>query len=178
MIRSKSCLLFWALLFSLMVSSPAFSSCSAPANAIEAENCLPGNNSDEWETGPWDSSIQGFATDISVNPGQTVNFKINSTASNYTITIYRMGYYAGNGARKVATVTPSVRLPQSQPACLTDAQTNLFDCGNWAISASWAVPSTAVSGIYFAHLVRPDTGGDSHIFFIVRNDSKIGRAHV
>src|SRR4051794_18684121 len=61
-------------------------------------------------------------------------------------------------------------LPQSQPACLTDSTTRLLDCGNWAISASWAVPSTAVSGIYFALLTRSDTGGKSQIFFVVRND--------
>ena len=45
-------------------------------------------------------------------------------------------------------------LPQNQPACLTDATTGLIDCGNWAVSASWAVPADAVSGIYFAKLVR------------------------
>jgi hypothetical protein len=33
------------------------------------------------------------------------------------------------------------------------------------------VPATATSGIYFAHLIRTDTGGDSHIVFIVRNDA-------
>ena len=42
------------------------------------------------------------------------------------------------------------------------------------MSASWTVPSTAVSGLYIAHLVRDDAqdpGGESQIFFIVRNDS-------
>ena len=32
----------------------------------------------------------------------------------------------------------------------------LFDCGNWAVSASWAVPREAVSGVYMARLVRED----------------------
>ena len=87
------------------------------------------------------------------------------------IDIYRLGYYAGLGARKVATVTPSVSLPQNQPACLTDATTGLVDCGNWAVSASWAVPATATSGIYIGKLVRPDTGGSSHMVFVVRDDT-------
>ena len=82
-----------------------------------------------------------------------------------------MGYYGGFGARKIATVTPSATLPQNQPACLTNATTGLIDCGNWAVSASWAVPSTAVSGIYFARVNRLDTGGASHIVFVVRDDS-------
>jgi len=58
-----------------------------------------------------------------------------------------------------------------KPSCLTQANTGLVDCGNWAVSASWPVPSTATSGIYFAKLVRADTGGASHIVFIVRNDA-------
>ena len=139
-----------------------------------AENCLPGNSSSEWDVGvgsAGDLTIQGFATDISVNQGSTVFFKINTPASAYTINIYRVGYYSGMGARKVATIAPSAHLPQSQPPCNTDASTGLIDCGNWAVSASWQVPTTATSGIYFAHLIRNDTGGDSHIVFIVRNDS-------
>ena len=67
---------------------------------------------------------------------------------------------------------PTASLPQSQPACKNDtAPTGLIDCGNWAVSASWAVPSTAVSGLYIAHLVRNDTGGSSLIPFVVRNDA-------
>jgi hypothetical protein len=148
--------------------------CANPANAIVAENCLTGSPSSQWDTNNSDAgdlTIQGFATDISANQGSTVNFKIKTNASAYTIDIYRMGYYGGMGARKVASVTPSAHLPQTQPACLGDTTTGLTDCGNWAISASWPVPVAAVSGVYFAHLVRTDTGGDSHIVFIVRNDS-------
>ena len=55
-----------------------------------------------------------------------------------------MGYYSGAGARKIASVTPSATLPQNQPNCLTNAATGLIDCGNWAVSASWQVPTTAV----------------------------------
>ena len=39
------------------------------------------------------------------------------------------------------------------------------------MSASWTVPSNAVSGLYLAHLVRNDTGGSSLIPFVVRNDA-------
>ena len=82
-----------------------------------------------------------------------------------------MGYYDGDGARKVATVQPSASLPQSQPACDEEASTGLIDCGNWAESASWEVPAEAVSGIYFAKLVRTDQPSEgSHILFVVRDD--------
>ena len=138
-------------------------------NPIVCENTFPGNTG--WDPGNGDSTIQGFATDISVNVGQTVFFKVNTNAGNYHVDIYRMGYYGGAGARKLTTISPSVALPQKQPACLTDSKTNLLDCGNWALSASWQVPSTATSGLYFANLVRTDTGGTSQVFWVVRNDA-------
>ena len=151
------------------VTLHAQSSCGPLVNPIVCENQKTGNASSEWDiSGSGDSSIQGFATNISVTPGQTESFKIDTSSNNYTIGIYRMGYYGGMGARKVATITPSATLPQNQPNCLTNAATGLVDCGNWAVSASWLVPADAVSGIYFALLTRVDTGGQSHIFFIVR----------
>jgi N,N-dimethylformamidase beta subunit-like, C-terminal/Domain of unknown function (DUF4082)/Bacterial Ig-like domain (group 2)/Bacterial Ig domain len=154
----------------LLASGMSYASCTAPQNAIEAENCNPGTN--EFDvSGSGDPTIQGFATDISVNVGQTINFKINTTASSYHIDIYRIGYYAGTGGRLITTIQPSAKLPQAQPACLTDSTTQLYDCGNWGVSASWTVPATAVSGVYVAAPVRTDTGGASQILFIVRNDS-------
>jgi hypothetical protein len=147
--------------------------CGSPPNAIVAENCKPGSPKSEWDIqGDGDPSIQGFATDISVNQGGTVDFKVKTDATNYRLDIYRIGYYAGNGARKVATVEPSAALPQSQPECLTDSASGLVDCGNWAVSASWNVPAGAASGIYFAKLLREDgQSGASHVTFIVRDDS-------
>ena len=68
---------------------------------------------------------------------------------------------------------PSAALPQTQPPVPDRFDTTgLIDCGNWAVSASWTVPATAVSGVYIAHLVRDDTGGDSQILFVVRDDSQ------
>jgi hypothetical protein len=160
------------MMFALPTHAQTFGCSPAMANDIVCENSKPGNPSSEWDvSGAGDLTIQGFATDISVNQGQTIFFKINTNAAAYTIGIYRIGYYGGNGARKIATLAPSATLPQTQPPCITDNATHLVDCGNWAVSASWQVPSNATSGVYIAHLIRNDTGGDSHIVFIVRNDT-------
>ncbi len=140
--------------------------------SIASENALTGNLPSEWDVnGIGDPSIQGFATDFSVNRGTTVQFKINTTASAYHIDIYRLGYYGGRGARKVATINPSASLPQIQPAFVSDPATGLVDCGNWAVSASWAVPASATSGVYIARPARTDNSGASHIIFIVRDDA-------
>jgi fibronectin type 3 domain-containing protein len=151
----------------------AAAACDPPITSVIAcENSKPGNPPSEWDvSGSGSSAIQGFATDMSVDQGETVRFKVSTPATAYRLDIYRMGYYGGAGARKVASVTPSVPLPQTQPACLFDAATRLTDCGNWAESASWTVPTAAVSGIYLAKLVRTDgTSGSSHIVFVVRDD--------
>ena len=153
-----------------VLAGVAVSSCSSPVNPIEAENCNVGTTG--WEVdGLGDLTIQGFATDISVDAGQAISFKISTPATSYHIDIYRMGYYGGTGGRYITTIQPSATLPQTQPACLTDVTTQLYDCGNWGISASWTVPSDAVSGIYIAAPVRNDTGGASQIVFVVRNDA-------
>jgi len=150
--------------------------CDPPiTNPIVCENSKTGNPASEWEvSGSGDSSIQGFATDISVNKGQTVSFKIRTVSPDYRVDIYRLGYYNGLGARKVATIQPSASLPQNQPSCLSNSGTGLVDCGNWGVSASWPVPADAVSGIYLARPVREDSGNvgkASHIPFIVRDDN-------
>jgi len=165
-----------AALTAVLLALQAGAARAACGNPVACENQLPGAAPSSWQvTGIGDSTIQGYATQFSVNVGQTEYFKIDTPSSNYHIDILRLGYYGGDGARVVAAdIRPSVSLPQSQPACLTDSATGLIDCGNWSVSASWTVPSTAVSGVYIAHLVRDDAqdpGGDSQIPFVVRNDA-------
>jgi len=141
------------------------------SNPIPAENQLAGNPQSEWDvSGSGDATIQGFATDISVNKGSTISFKVTTPASvTFNMNIYRLGYYQGNGARRVAQLTGFAG--RVQPACLTDSTTGLYDCGNWTVNATWNVPATAVSGIYVAKVIRGDTGGASHIVFVVRDDA-------
>src|SRR5262245_33914919 len=157
-------------LFTVTAVTPnvaAFAACAPGSNPVVCENTLAGNPSTEWDVaGAGDPSIQGFATDISVNIGETARFKVKTDATAYRLDIYRIGYYAGMGARRVATVRPSIALPQSQPSCLGDAPTGLVDCGTWIESAAWVVPLVAVSGVYVAKIVREDgVPGASHIVF-------------
>lgn len=134
--------------------------CTAPTNEIIAENCRPGNDSTDWDiNGAGDPTIQGFPTEMSVQPGDAISFKIKTPATKYRVDVFRLGYYAGKGARKVATLQPAAPLPQVQPECAHEYDTRLFDCGNWAVSATWRVPADAVSGVYIARPVREDPGG-------------------
>jgi hypothetical protein len=148
------------------------SSCGANINPIVCENSLPGSPKDDWFVGGTYGDIAGYGTAASVASGGSLPFKVLTSAASYEIDIYRLGWYQGNGARKIATVLPSVHQPQAQPNCLTDASSGLVDCGNWAVSATWQVPSTAVSGMYIANFSRTDgTPGENQFPFIVRNDA-------
>ncbi|THK39034.1 DUF4082 domain-containing protein [Ensifer sp. MPMI2T] len=146
---------------------------AATPNKIVLENMKQGNPISEWGIdGDGDSSIQGFATQISTNVGQTVDFKIATDSTRYRIDIYRLGYYGGDGARLVASIDKSLTSAQIQPHPIVDMSRGLIDAGNWSVSASWAIPSDAVSGVYIAKLVRLDgSGGASHVPFIVRDDT-------
>jgi hypothetical protein len=145
---------------------------AAVPNSVANENALPGSPETEWGSYE-DDSIEGFATQFSVNAGETVQFKIKTNSNNYRIRIFRMGWYQGLGARLIATVNPSVSLPQNQPAPATDPATGLVDCGTWNVSASWAVPASALSGVYTARFERLDQPGvDNRTLFVVRNDGR------
>src|SRR5215470_14626424 len=94
-------------LLSLVSVRPAAaaSPCGPPMTSVIAcENTLPGDPPSDWqESGSGDATIQGFATSMSVNVGQTESFKIKTPATSYHIDILRIGYYQGDGARKVAS---------------------------------------------------------------------------
>src|SRR5262249_28529726 len=130
-------------------------------NAIVQENQLTGTPQSQWNivTGSGNPNLQGFATDISVQTGQTISFKIKDVNQGaYNINIYRAGYYQSDGARLVATIPSSQALQINQPAPISDPTTGEVDAGNWSVAASWTAidPTTsqnATSGIYFANLV-------------------------
>ena len=153
-------------------SSAAAQDSSSCANPVACENQQQGTPQSTWDVSSYSTSIQGFSDPFSVNIGNSINFKINSPASSYAIDIYRMGYYGGDGARKITSLTPDISVSQNQPACSTNTVTGLVDCGNWGVSATWNVPSTAVSGVYFARIYRTDgTSGANQIPFVVTDNS-------
>ena len=155
------------------LAAPQETTLTGTPNEIALENAKQGTPESEWGIeGDGSANIQGFATEISTNVGGRVDFKIATDSTNYRIDIYRLGYYGGMGARKVATINQQLSSAQVQPHPIVDMSRGLIDAGNWSVSAGWQIPADAVSGVYIAKLVRQDgTEGASHIPFIVRDDS-------
>ena len=148
---------------------------SPPApNPVACENEKPGTRAERLAGhGAGDSTIQGYATSMSVNKRRARS----ASRSRPRLRVPHRHLPAGllPGQRRAAAgrehPAHARACPQTQPACLTHASTGLIDCGNWGVSASWTVPAAAVSGVYIARLVRNDTGGASQIPFVVRDDA-------
>jgi methionine-rich copper-binding protein CopC len=166
--------LFCVTAFIVAPTSPAqaIGPCDAGGNVITCENSKPGNPRSEWDIDPQGTTVEGYGSQMSVNVGQGIDFKIRSAATALRVDVYRMGYYQGNGARKVATVAANTTVSRNQPSCPENTTTGMVSC-NWGTVANWTVPADAVSGIYFAHVVRTDNGtnDDTHIVFVVRDDA-------
>ena len=65
-----------------------------------------------------DSTIQGYATSMSVNVGGTIRFKVKTPPA-YHIDILPAGLLPGQRRPpQQANVRPTASLPQTQPACL------------------------------------------------------------
>jgi hypothetical protein len=147
------------------ISLPA----SGPAdNRIVQENQLPGT--DSWQApGVYNGThLAAYTSSASVNAGQPVDIYINNTQGGLLhLTLYRLGYYQGHGARLVATY-PAIS-PGPQPACLRDATTGLVSCP-WIRSFTIYTNPNWVSGIF---LLRIDAahGLLALTYFVVRNDA-------
>ena len=142
-------------------------------NPIIDENQLAGTPQSAWDALDG-GTIEGFAQEFSVNKGETVHFKIDifsaPTPVPFTVKIYRIGWYQGKGARFITDLGNSL-MGQTQPASTLDPVTGKVDCNNWAVSASWTVPTSATSGVYIARLDCPSNGGSTIMVFVVRDDA-------
>jgi hypothetical protein len=142
------------------------------ANAIQLENAKQG---DPFDISPEaDGEIEGYASATSINRGESINLFVNTTESSYTIEVFRMGWYGGDGARRM--LGPVVRTGVRQIIPAPDSLGRI-EC-NWTSPFTIAVPNTPdptdwASGIYIARLTAGTSGKQKGIVFVVRDDARI-----
>jgi hypothetical protein len=151
---------------------PVARRCSS-GNPIVLENCYPGAstwNVRNTRTVP-DAGIEGYAAAQSIDRGESVALKVStSAATTFDVEVWRMGDYAGAGARLLSTM---VGLPgTAQPACTKDATTGLVDCASWSTSTTLSTTASWPTGMYLLRLVRKDNGADYHVLLAVRDDAR------
>lgn len=136
---------------------------------IADENTKEGAYGGEWSiSGAGDTSNVGFARQFSVDAGETVEFSCHGSGS--VIDIYRIGYYGGLGWRRVAQIS-NTATSQPDPNTIPDSSGGV-ECSNWSVTASWEVPSSALSGLFIGVYRNASLSNASYIPFIVRNDSR------
>jgi hypothetical protein len=152
---------------------------SARRNAIQVENSKPG--SPGWAAGLKDSStqvtnapIQGYASEISVLPGQAVHVHVDvHPAARYRIDVYRLGWYGGSGARLLACIPGCGRssLGRTHAIPAADPATGEL-AAHWPVSARIRIPRAWVSGYYIAKLEVTSgrrRGKANYVPFVVRS---------
>ena len=124
-------------------------------------------------------SIEGFSTQFSVGPGETVQFKVNDRSVPplpYSADDLSPGLVPGRGsAARRAAADPgsddsaaSVRDEVHRRVGASARRSEQFrDCSNWITSAQWTVPLDAVSGVYLAKFTTA-SGAAGHAIFVVR----------
>ena len=151
------------------IVSPVRSLADSP---ITRENARPGGT--DWIlTDPADHEVEGYASATSIQRGDKLHFHIHSTDPRITVAIYRMGWYAGAGAR---LVQGGISLPGGrQPMPSADPVTGLIEC-DWQVSYTLNTatddPGEWLSGIYLAKLTGTSSGKQSYIIFVVREDDR------
>jgi hypothetical protein len=148
---------------------------AAPAaNPIVQENQRPGTR--DWmlrETRvepasryrcPW---IEGYCSHRSVRAGDTVTFHVSTNPpSQFTLDIFRSGYYGRTGGRLVKQLGEFSGRIQPEPLI---APKRLRKC-EWEASAELQIPHDWTSGVYLGKLTAIASGLESYLIFIVRDD--------
>jgi hypothetical protein len=132
------------------------------------ENAKTGTSAWRLSNPATNREIEGYASATSVNRGQQINFYVNTASSSYTIDVYRMGWYGGQGGRQVAGPVTLSGTSQSIPT--PNSTTGLTSC-NWINPYTLTTSVNWTSGYYLAKLTATNNGKQSYIIFVVRDDS-------
>jgi uncharacterized repeat protein (TIGR01451 family) len=138
------------------------------ANPVQTENALAGTTAWQLTNPATNREIEGYASLTSVAQGSQIGFFVSTADSTYTLAVYRMGFYAGNGGRLMTSSTLTGRV-QATPTA--DPLSGLAEC-NWTQSMALTIPASWISGVYLAKLTGLTSGKQSYIVFVVREDSR------
>ncbi|MFI5640929.1 N,N-dimethylformamidase beta subunit family domain-containing protein [Streptomyces goshikiensis] len=141
---------------------------------VKAENARPGN-ADWTVTKPGPArAVEGFADKVSVLPGESFGLHVSTTAPRFTVSAYRMGWYAGARARLVwrSEALPGARQPE-----------HTVDPGTRMVRTRWARTTTVETkdwpeGSYLLRLDAQGGEGQRFVPLTVRSATTAGRTVV
>ncbi|MFD5424381.1 N,N-dimethylformamidase beta subunit family domain-containing protein [Streptomyces sp. NPDC127084] len=138
---------------------------------VREENLRPGAS--DWRIahpGPA-RAIEGFADHPSVPAGQPAVLRVSTTATSYTVSAYRMGWYGGTLAR---LVWRSARLPgRTQPPPSNETATRTVHC-DWRRTLEIDT-SGWPEGCYLLRLDAGEGQAQRYVPLTIRSSSAAGR---
>jgi hypothetical protein len=142
-------------------------------NPIQAENRKPGAPAGWLRPPAGGRVIEGYASAVSALPGDAVALHVSTVpAARYRVVVYRLGWYQGLGARRIACLPSCTGDEQGSPRTVPspDPNTGRLDAG-WPATDTLRVRSDAVSGYYLIEFVLttgPNTGDAGLTYLVVR----------
>jgi len=121
-----------------------------------------------WPGQPLDARSRATPPSAAHQAAKGLNFTSIRRAPSYTVEIFRMGWYRGQGARRIwgPITAPGLRQPIPAP----DPETGLVDC-DWQSQVSTAVGSDGRSGVYLAKLKESVGHCQSYVIFVVTDNN-------
>jgi hypothetical protein len=139
---------------------------------IASENKRPGTRAWLLSAPATAHEIEGYASSTSVNLGDTIRFYVSTVDPSFSIEIFRLGWYGGEGARSMG---PPVSLPGGlEMMPVPDSTTWFVECQwspSWELTIPAGDPLAWPSGVYLAKLTAQQ-GKQSYIPFVVRDDQR------
>jgi hypothetical protein len=156
------------------VACVAFLDAASGQNLIQQENSQPGTTAWQLTNPAYNRQIEGYASLTSVPVDGDIDLLVNTQDANYSLTVYRMGWYGGKGGRKVLGPQTLAGVQQVMPTA--DPVTGLIEC-QWTNPFHIHVPTSWVSGIYLVKLHGNTSGKESYITFTVRDTRDAALSH-
>ena len=157
-----------------------FGQSSVSNDLIQAENAKPGTR--DWlltktHTVPGKINkildngrckvIEGYCSANSIRAGETLRIMVSTNPeSAFKLEVFRTGYYGGAGARLVKTFDSIKGKTQPDPPV---GENFVREC-QWEPSVEFDVPKDWLSGVYLGKMTAKESGIQSYIIFIVRDD--------
>src|SRR5258705_2145653 len=152
-------------------------------NVITRENAQQGTQ--KWQiSSSYEAltEIQSYTSATSVTPGDSLTFYVSTAneGDDYTIEIYRLGWYHGDGARLMASKVGLKGQAQGYynwhthtlsncNSCHVDKSTRLVEA-NWQPSYSLTIPTDWTTGVYLARFSIVSSGKARFAPFVVRGN--------
>jgi hypothetical protein len=155
-----------------------------PDNDIVRENARAGTK--DWQISEGDEAltqIQAYTSATSVSPGDELTFYVSTAneGDGYTIDIYRLGWYNGDGARLMTSLAGlkgqvqgyydwQAHLLSNCDSCRVNKDTGLVEA-NWRPSYSLTIPGDWTTGVYLAKFTHVASGKARFAPFDVRGNT-------